>query len=137
MSATPEIHRREFLARAGAVGCGVGGLVLASAATGDGASAPRETEIDRYAEAVGTRFRLRATSGAECEIVLDRVVEQPAMAGAPAGRVPFTLTFRGPTGRVIPQDVYRLDHARLGRTELLLVPVGLPGDRAVLEAVFG
>ena len=137
MSATPEMHRREFLARAGAAGCGVGGLMLASVATGDGASAAGETEIDRYAKAVGTRFRLRATSDVECEIVLDRVVERPAMPGAPNGRVPFTLTFLGPAGRTIPQDVYRLDHARLGRTQLLLVPIGPPRHRAVLEAVFG
>ncbi len=59
------------------------------------------------------------------------------MPGAPNGRVPFTLTFFGPTGRAISQDVYRLDHARLGRTHLLLVPVGPPRHRAVLEAVFG
>ncbi len=137
MSTTPEVHRRAFLACAGAVGCGVGGLVLGTAATCNGASAACETEVERYAEAVGTRFRLRATSDADCDIVLDRVVERPAMPGAPAGRVPFTLTFRGPAGRAIPQDVYRLDHARLGRSHLLLVPVGPPGDRAVLEAVFG
>jgi hypothetical protein len=137
MSATPEIHRREFLACAGSVGCGIGGLVLASGATGHGASAARRTEIECYAEAVGTRFRLRAPSDADCEIVLDRVVAQPTMPGAPEGRIPFTLTFRGPAGRTIPQDVYRLDHARLGRADLLLVPIGPPRDRVVLEAIFG
>jgi hypothetical protein len=130
---TPGIHRRAFLARAAAVGCGVGGLVLAPI----GPAAADESEVARYAGAVGTAFRLRGASGLVCEVVLDRVDVRGAPRGGPGRRAPFSLTFRAPAGRAVPQDVYRLDHPSIGRARLLLVPIGPPRDGAILEAVFG
>lgn len=128
------IHRRDFLARAAAVGCGVGGLALASAGPG---SAGPDPELARYAGSVGTRFRLRGASGADCPVVLERVEELAAPArGRTDGRAPFSLTFRAPAGERLPQDVYRLDHPTLGRADLLLVPVGRSRAGTAFEAVF-
>jgi hypothetical protein len=52
-------------------------------------------------------------------------------------RSPFSIVFQSPSGRSLTQDTYRVEHKRLGKFALFLVPIG-PGDRTVeFEAVFG
>ncbi len=115
-----------------------GGVILASAGPGIDGHSATATEASHFAGYLGRPFRLRGSSGAACDVVLTRVDELPRRpAGGPSGRVPFSLTFRGPVGRALPQDVYRVDRAGFGTSHLLLVPIGPPGDRTVLEAIFG
>ena len=42
------------------------------------------------------------------------------------------LLFRGPSLPILPQRIYPLEHAALGRLELFIVPIG-PGQ---YEAIF-
>jgi hypothetical protein len=52
-------------------------------------------------------------------------------------REPFSLLFDGPSSPLLPQRTYRLEHARLGRLEIFLVPVARGADgRVSYEAVF-
>jgi hypothetical protein len=60
-------------------------------------------------------------------------------------RKPFAVLFHGPIEPVLPQGIYRLQHAQLGELELFIVPVG-PDDPSGpekqptvmrYEAVFG
>lgn len=52
-------------------------------------------------------------------------------------REPFSLLFEGPPDPFLPQRMYSLDHAQLGRFELFLVPVGQHGTNFRYEAIFG
>ena len=51
-------------------------------------------------------------------------------------RPPFSLIFRGPLQPVLPQRIYALEHERLGRLEIFIVPVGPEGGGMNYEAVF-
>src|ERR1051326_626672 len=51
-------------------------------------------------------------------------------------RQPFTLTFRVTRNLRLPQDIYKMRHARLGEMEIFLVQVAADQDSATLEAVF-
>ena len=48
----------------------------------------------------------------------------------------FSLVFAGPAEPALPQSMYPLDHDRLGRLEIFLVPVGMEGGLRLYEAFF-
>jgi len=48
----------------------------------------------------------------------------------------FSLLFRGPADKFIPQRTYKLKHRRLGETEIFLVPVGQDKEGFQYQAVF-
>jgi hypothetical protein len=60
----------------------------------------------------------------------------PPRADGPARRQPFSLVFRVRTPLRLPQGTYPLEHDRLGRLDIFLVPVGRDADGLLLEAVF-
>jgi hypothetical protein len=51
-------------------------------------------------------------------------------------RTPFALIFRGPREIILPQRIYRLEHATLGAFELFIVPVGADAQGVDYEAIF-
>ena len=51
-------------------------------------------------------------------------------------RAPFSLVFRGPADRLLPQRIYRLEHEAIGGFDLFLVPIGRDGAGVRFEAVF-
>jgi hypothetical protein len=48
----------------------------------------------------------------------------------------FSVLFRGPADRFIPQRMLRLKHDRLGEMDILLVPVGQDKEGFQYQAVF-
>jgi hypothetical protein len=56
----------------------------------------------------------------------------------PAGhrRRPFSIVFRGPGDVLLPQRIYRMEHARIGSFELFLVPIGPDEEGLRYEAIF-
>lgn len=84
-------------------------------------------------------FRIHAGTGGTVEAELIRVDDHSGrLKGGPELRKPFSLVFRGPKGRDLAQETYKLEHARLGSFELHLVPVVPPqgSDEKWYEAVF-
>ncbi len=65
-------------------------------------------------------------------IEIKRLADTP---DGPAGRLPFSLLFRGPLEPVMPQRIYPLHNARIGEVELFLVPVGPDAEGMCYEAV--
>jgi hypothetical protein len=51
-------------------------------------------------------------------------------------RVPFSIVFRGPSGVVLPQRIYGVEHAELGRFDPFLVTIGPDASGMRYEAVF-
>jgi hypothetical protein len=51
-------------------------------------------------------------------------------------RPPFTLLFVCSDRRVVAQGLYAMDHERLGRVEIFIVPVAEEADGIHYEAVF-
>jgi hypothetical protein len=94
-----------------------------------------ELNHETFAKELGSPFQLR--SGAAAPLRLE-LVEATAFARASVGarRTPFSLLFRGPQQPVLPQRIYPLEHDRLGRLEIFLVPLGPEGEGMRYEAVF-
>jgi hypothetical protein len=86
--------------------------------------------LDDFATCVGDRFRLGA-DGLEFEAEL---VEAEPLGDARDR--PFALLFRVEEGPTLPQKIYPIEHDRLGRLELFLVPVGPDDVGMQYEAVF-
>ena len=61
---------------------------------------------------------------------------QTKMRPGTAGRVPFSLLFSSDGSGVLPQQVYRLLHDKLGTVEIFLVPVQQQDGKTLYEAVF-
>ena len=85
---------------------------------------------------VGGAFRLSTPDGTALTLTLDeaRSLASPGTRaeGDRRKREPFRLLFRGPSLPILPQRIYPLEHAALGRLELFIVPIG-PGQ---YEAIF-
>lgn len=86
------------------------------------------------------KFRMHIGPAEVMEIDLAEISDAPpavAKAAAAYGRrAPFSLFFRGPLRPLMPQRIYTLEHAELGRFDLFLVPIGPDGTGMRYEAVF-
>ena len=85
----------------------------------------REGEIFSIAFADGT-----------LDLTLVAVERMPDEWGRAERVVPFSITLEDPTGRLLPQQVWALDHDELGRLEIFLVPLGPEGEATRYQAVF-
>ena len=75
----------------------------------------------------------------DLELIEARSLGEPG--GSPRrepGRPPFSLIFRGPIDRLLPQRVYTVEHPTRGSLGIFLVPLGPEGDPKGLhyQAVF-
>ena len=90
---------------------------------------------------LGETFRLGLPG--EAQVVDLVLIEATDLSQRPGGgregdrpRAPFSLVFRDPGGRHLPQRIYRLEHADLGAFDLFLVPIGPDAQGMRYEAVF-
>jgi hypothetical protein len=87
-------------------------------------------DLEAFATCVGDRFQL---DGDDQKFLVELIEAEPL--GDNRGR-PFALLFRVEEGPTLPQKIYPLEHDRLGRLELFLVPVGPDEVGMRYEAVF-
>jgi len=85
-----------------------------------------------YRESLHTVFHVESGTGVvdlELANVTDEIVS--------GDYTQFSLFFHGPTGHLLPQGTYTLDHDVLGPLTLFIVPViGSNHERIVYEACF-
>lgn len=91
---------------------------------------------DSFAPHLGSRFGVATSPLGRLQVELISVTPSPSAAGPRAGGS-FSLVFRGPLQPVLPQRIYRLEHAALGPLEIFLVPIGPDEQGMRYEAVFG
>jgi hypothetical protein len=92
-------------------------------------------EVGTFAPRLGETFRIQSTDAEWLEATL---IEAAALGEVAEGRrAQFSLVFRGPGDRVLPQQIYRVAHERIGEFELFLVPIGPDREGMRYEAVFG
>jgi hypothetical protein len=61
---------------------------------------------------------------------------EAAEVHAPVGYQAFSLVFRGPPDHLLPQGIYRFQHAAIGTFELFIVPIRQDQHGLYYEAVF-
>jgi hypothetical protein len=79
---------------------------------------------ETFAPHVGETFRLHLSD----QQSIDAALLEASVVGTPppgsAVRAPFSLIFKGPAAPMLPQQIYRVEHATLGALDLFVVPIG-------------
>jgi hypothetical protein len=90
---------------------------------------PGDLHLSTFVPHLHTGFRV---SGEAQQLEL---VEATDTARAP-NREQFSLVFHGPSGALLEQRLYQLEHDAIGTFELFLVPVGQDATGYLYESVF-
>ena len=87
---------------------------------------------EQFAENLNTKFHVSADDTNIVELELAEVSELRLIAT----QEQFSIVFRGPRDRFLGQGSRPLDHEKLGRSELFLVPIREDAEGYYYEAVF-
>jgi hypothetical protein len=86
-----------------------------------------------FKDRLGETFRV--DDGA---LELELIEATPGIPARPdAPRTPFSIVFRGPPEPVLPQQIYRFEHADLDAFDIFIVPIGPDESGMQYQAVFG
>ena len=89
-----------------------------------------------FIECLGDRFRVHAEQGLVVELVLIEATALP-VRGNLARPVPFSIVFKGPTDRRLPQRSFPFEHETLGTFPLFIaVPIAPDEQGPRYEAIF-
>lgn len=86
---------------------------------------------DSFTPLLNTVFQIEWGSHS-IEVELTEVSELRVSRGHEA----FSLVFRGPGDRYLPQATYRFNHSALGPIDLFIVPIGQDKHGLYYEAIF-
>jgi hypothetical protein len=105
------------------------------------AAMPEDFTSRSFAPLLGESFQLAPVEGEPLDLVLTECAESdpdPAGEGEQAGhRVPFSLVFHAPDGRLVAQQTGTCRHSALGEFSMFLVPLGPDDEGMGYQAVFG
>lgn len=124
-----EVTRREFVGATAAV---AGATVVATGSAMAGVESP---EVERFQPHLGSKFRVIVSRDDRVDAVLTEV-KVLGKAPRPQFRAPASLILVT-QDRVLDQGTYAIDHARLGRLNLLLVPTGKGPKGFEHQVIFG
>jgi hypothetical protein len=89
-----------------------------------------------YRQHVNTRFHINLDDDVNVELELVEVKPYPHIDSETPGFERFSLFFVGPRNIQLPQRIYPLQHAELGKSDIFLVPIGNNTNGPLYEAVF-
>jgi hypothetical protein len=91
-----------------------------------------------FAALQGETFELQLEGAEPLPLVLVEVTEGATDPRRPAPRrTSFSITFRGPATPHLPQQIYSIEHPKLGALEIFIVPIRRDAQGLYYEAVFG
>lgn len=88
--------------------------------------------IDTFSGHVNTKFLMHYGDSQTAELELISVTD----VGSSPRQVQFSLVFQGPPDGPPAQNIFRLEHEKLGALDLFLVPIARNKDGLSYEAVF-
>lgn len=92
--------------------------------------------IDRFASVANQTFDLDIGE-ASMALTLVQVQPLPVYRGGPAqARQPFSLFFKSASPVVLPQRIYWMTNATMGRLGIFIVPIGRDQSGVTYQAVF-
>lgn len=102
----------------------------------DGDPADRALVFEDFADKVGEAFTLAQEGLPEIGLTLQLVKPLDPALTMKDIRPPFELSFLAKDPRILPQNLYRLAHARLGKVAIFLVPSSKTADGVTYHATF-
>jgi len=99
-----------------------------------------ELTLEKFSALLGTRFRVHWAAASAIELELAEVTPGPGggCAGAVVGgarQESFSLIFSGPPAPLLPQQIYRFEHALVAALDLFLVPIAREAQAIKYQAV--
>jgi hypothetical protein len=91
---------------------------------------PVQLSRDLFTPTVGSVFGMRAPGCEAVPAVLTKITDR----NGGLRTTQFSLLFRVPHGGPAEQNLYTLEHERIGSVQLLLVPVAAADDGVLFEA---
>lgn len=85
-----------------------------------------------FAENLNTTFRVLLNDAESVELELKEITEKDL----DPKQEQFTLVFHGPLQTLLQQRTYQIEHERIGKFDLFLVPIGQSKDGFTYEAIF-
>lgn len=85
-----------------------------------------------FEENLNTKFSVRVDADKTVELELTQITE----SNAAPNYEQFALELRGPADAYLPQQIYSLEHERMGTMSIFLVPVGRDERGFEYEAIF-
>jgi hypothetical protein len=92
--------------------------------------------FEDFADKVDDVFTVAEPDAPAIPLTLTEAAALPARYGLPNMRPPFSLVFLGRDPRVLPQKLYRLEHAGMGVVTIFLVPIGKDAQGVSYQATF-
>ena len=96
----------------------------------------RQLVFEDFTGRVGEVFVVGEAAFPAVPLTLIEAEPLPARMAPKGVRPPFSLVFLGKDPRVLPQRLYRLEHAEMGEVTIFLVPVGKDAEGVSYQAVF-
>jgi hypothetical protein len=93
---------------------------------------PEELLRQTFVEQLNTRFSVQTEAENILELELIKVEE----IISPPGQEQFSLLFRGRPDVSLSQGIYKVEHEKMGASDLFLVPIARDQDGFYLEACF-
>ena len=87
--------------------------------------------VSDFVDHVNGTFRVSLDSGdvLDLELIEAKAIGESRQPASPGIRSQaFSLIFRGPLDRLLPQQIYPIEHPTRGTLEIFLVPIGSEGD---------
>lgn len=98
-------------------------------------SAPFECTLDHFVPLIGDAFEITDGSASIRAKLVDATDLREVQAAGRRSRQ-FSLVWRGPPGRILPQRIYAVRHPSFGALELFLVTIGPDAEGMRYEAIF-
>ncbi len=89
-----------------------------------------------FEECLDQDFRLHVDETRIIDLKLTRVDPRGPVEPESGLRRAFSLVFEAHAASPLPQRMYQVEHAVMGRLDFFLVPIGGEGERTLYEAVF-
>lgn len=91
--------------------------------------------LTSFVDCLGTVFRLDAGEALSLELTL--IEAEATRFSSQADSSPaFSLIFRGALQPILPQQIYKFEHDRLGTLEMFIVPIGPDNQGMRYQAIF-
>lgn len=126
--------RRKFIVSCSALATSAAALPLSSIFAGCCLRelATGEIRFETFAAQVNSQFVARNAAGVPQSLKLVEATSRDSASGEH-----FSLLFRGDGHEPLDQETYSFEHARLGRIEIFIVPIGRStANHCYYEAVF-
>ncbi len=91
--------------------------------------------LTSFVDCLGTVFRLDAGEALSLELTLIEA-EATRFSSQADSSSAFSLIFRGALQPILPQQIYKFEHDRLGTLEMFIVPIGPDNQGMRYQAIF-